>query len=261
MIPSSLRIPAKQPGPFLPVKTKPLVLMLLVWMLAVGLPGCEQAKNIKLPPLPQVAGQKGPAPLDDTTIANGLKEALEVGTRNAAGNVGKKDGFWGNPQIRIPLPAELADVAKKVRQVGLGDEVDTFVATMNQAAENAAPQAVDIFVKAVREMTLSDVRSIWKGDKDAATRYFERHTRAALYQAFQPPVGQVMEQVGVTRNFRKVMDSYNAIPFVKKQSFDIDAYVTNKALDGLFAVLAGEEGKIRHDPAARVTDLLKKVFG
>lgn len=199
--------------------------------------------------------------LDEQTIIAGLKEALNVGTKNAVSFVSKQGGYLQNAAIKIPLPPDLQDVADKVSKIGLKKKVDEFIETMNEAAEKAAPKAVDIFVSAVKKMTVQDALNILHGANDAATRYFEKQTRSQLYQLFQPVVSDTMNKVGVTSLYKSIMNAYNQIPLVKKKNFDLDQYVTNKALDGLFYMVAGEEAKIRKDPVARVTDLLKKVFG
>jgi hypothetical protein len=199
--------------------------------------------------------------LDDKTIADGLKEALTVGTKLAVKTVSASNGFFKNAAIKILLPSEWADAEKKLRQFGFGKQVDEYIEKMNRAAEQASVQAVDIFVKAVKDMTLSDVRSIWKGADDAATSYFENKTRSSLYNLFYPVIKNTMEELGVTKAYNTLVTNYNNIPGVKKITFDMPGYIDNKALDGLFHMLAAEESKIRHDPAARTTDLLRKVFG
>lgn len=221
-------------------------------MALTGCPTMDQlARSVNAP---------GPARLDEDTIIAGLKEALEVGARNTVDRVSRTDGYYASPLIKIMLPPELKEVGEKLSDLGMERKVDEFVLSMNRAAEKAANAALDIFVEAVLEMSLSDARSILRGSDNAATVYFEEHTRERLAQIFLPHVSASMDQVGLTRLFKLLMDTYNAIPFVEKQSFDLDTYVTEKALDGLFAVIATEEKKIRTDPAARVTELLRKVF-
>ena len=191
----------------------------------------------------------------------GLKEALDVSTRNAVSTVSKEDGYFGNLNIKIPVPDELEDVEKLLRKVGMGDRVDSFVLTMNRAAEAAAPEAVDIFAGAIRDMTVVDAYGIVKGDDTAATSYFRDKTSLGLYNLFKPVVTDSMSHAGVVRSYKKMMDKYNSIPFVRKIEVDIEDYVTDGALDGLFFMVAEEEKKIRKDPAARVTELLEQVFG
>jgi hypothetical protein len=148
-----------------------------------------------------------------------------------------------------------------LRAVGYGPQIDEFILSMNRAAEQAAPAAKDIFWNAIGEMTFGDVRKIWSGHKTAATDYFKGKTSDRLTAAFRPVVDRAMNEVGVTRQYKELLGKYESIPFVKKETFDIDGYVVTKALDGLFHVVGEEERKIRTNPQARVTDLLKEVFG
>jgi hypothetical protein len=208
-----------------------------------------------------IPGGKEKAKLDEKTIIAGLKEALQVGTRNAVKLVASDNGFLKNSRITIPLPDDLREWADRLRQIGFGKDVDKFIEDMNHAAEKAAAKAPDIFVDAIRKMTLEDARNILQGADNAATQYFEKHTRGKLYDIFFPVVKDAMDRIGLTKLFRILIDAYNSIPLVKKKTYDLNAYITNKGLDGLFLMLSDEERKIRHDPAARVTELLKKVFG
>ena len=203
-------------------------------------------------------GQKGD--LSDAKIGSGLKEALKIGTENAVGLTGKTDGYFLNQAIKILMPEKLRTVEKGLRAVGYGSQVDELVLGMNRAAEQAAPAAKDIFWNAVGEMTFEDVRKIWSGNETAATDYFKGKTTDRLTGAFRPVVDKAMNEVGVTRQYKELVGKYESIPFVKKETFDIDGYVVTKALDGLFHVVGEEERKIRTNPQARVTDLLKEVF-
>ncbi len=199
--------------------------------------------------------------LSEGTIIDGLKEALTVSTRNAVGKVSQVDGYFGNPDIKILFPEKMRKVADTLSTIGLKDQVDEFVLSMNRAAEKAAPEAIDIFVGAIKEMTIADARGILDGGDTAATEYFKDKTFDKLYDKFKPPVSESMDKVGVTKSYKDLMGRYTALPFVKAEDYDLDHYVTTKALDGLFYMLGEEEKKIRKDPAARVTELLKKVFG
>jgi hypothetical protein len=199
--------------------------------------------------------------LDEKTIIAGLKEALEIGTQNAVKIVSKADGYFKNPEIYIPLPKDLEDFADKLRQIGLKKDVDKFIADMNHSAEEAAKGAVEIFVDAVKKMTLEDARGILHGPDNAATKFFENNTRKKLHNVFFPVIKKAMDQIGITKLYKTLLDTYNKIPGVKKEDYKLDEFITEKALDGLFFMLAKEEKKIRKDPVARVTDLLKKVFG
>ncbi|MDF1526821.1 MAG: DUF4197 domain-containing protein [bacterium] len=197
---------------------------------------------------------------EDTFIA-GLKEALDIGTKNAVSKVSTENGYLDNLNIKIPVPEKLEDVEKLLRKIGMDDRVDEFVLSMNRAAEKAAPQAVDIFVGAIRDMTVVDAYGIVKGDERAATSYFQGKTTDNLYGLFRPVVTESMAQVGVVQSYKRMMDKYNSIPFVKKIHVDLEDYVTDEALGGLFFMVGEEEKKIRKDPAARVTKLLEEVFG
>jgi len=205
-----------------------------------------------------LGGQKG---LSDAKIGEGLKEALKVGTENTANFTGKTDGFFLNQAIKILMPEKLRTLEKGLRAMGYGPQVDEFVLSMNRSAEEAAPFAKEIFWNAIGEMTFEDVRKIFSGHETAATEYFQGKTSDKLTVIFKPIVDRAMNEVGVTRQYKELVGRYEAIPFVKKETFDIDQYVVTKALNGLFHVLGEEEKKIRTNPAARVTDLLKEVFG
>ena len=209
----------------------------------------------------KIAGSSASTEPDEKTIGDGIREALKVGAKNAVSHLSAPGVFLANARWTIPMPKELEKVAQRSIQLGFKKDVDEFVVSMNTAAEKAVPEALDIFVKAILAMTLTDVRTIWKGKDDEATQYFERQTRSDLVTVFRPVVGVVLDNTGVTRNYKKLVNRYNAIPLVKKVDFDLEGYITDGALKALFAVVAEEEGKIRKDPAARVTDLLKKVFG
>jgi hypothetical protein len=204
-------------------------------------------------------GQK--AGLSDEKIASGLKEALKIGTENTVNLTGKTDGYFLNQAIKILMPEKLRTLEKGLRVVGYGPQVDEFVLSMNRAAERAAPAAKDIFWNAIGEMTFEDARKILSGNETAATNYFKGKTTDKLTAAFRPVVDKSMNEVGVTRQYNELVGRYESIPFVKKETLDIDGYVVTKALDGLFHVLGEEEKKIRTNPEARVTDLLKEVFG
>jgi hypothetical protein len=198
--------------------------------------------------------------LSDAKIGSGLKEALKVGTENTVSLTGKADGYFLNQAIKLLMPEKLRNFEKGLRAVGYGPQVDEFVLSMNRAAERAAPFAKQIFWDAIGEMTFEDARKILAGDDTAATQYFKGKTTGKLTAAFQPVVEKSMNEVGVTKQYNELVGRYQTIPFVKSEAFDINHYVVSKALDGLFHVLGEEERKIRTNPAARVTDLLKEVF-
>ncbi len=199
--------------------------------------------------------------LSDAKIGSGLKEALQIGTENAVNFTGKTDGYFMNQAIKILMPEKLKTFEKGLRAVGYGPQIDEFVLSMNRAAEKAAPFAKQIFWDAIGAMTFDDVRKILSGNDTAATDYFKAKTTTPLTNTFKPIVSNSMNEVGVTRQYKELVGRYESIPFVKKESFDLDQYVVSKALDGLFYMVGQEEKKIRKNPAARTTDLLKEVFG
>lgn len=198
---------------------------------------------------------------DDSTLISGLKEALSIGTENAVKNVSPLDGYFKNQAIKILMPEKIRHVADTLKKVGFQKEVDDFILSMNRAAEKAAPKASAIFIGSVKEMTFEDAKKIFHGGDTAATEYFQEKTSRKLFDEFKPIISSSMNSVGVTHAYKDMISQYEAIPFVPKQSIDLDSYVTTKALEGLFYMIGQEEKKIRTDPAARVTELLKTVFG
>jgi len=203
----------------------------------------------------------GQAGLSDTKIASGLKEALQVGAQNAVKLTGRPDGYFSNPDIKILLPKELRPLDKPLRAMGQGPKIDAFVLSMNRAAEAAAPSARKIFEDAILSMSFDDARKILTGGDTAATDYFKAKTTPQLTTAFRPVVEKTMDQNGVTKQYKQITSQAQNIPFVKSQDLDITHYVVSSALDGLFYELGQEEKKIRKDPAAQTTSLLKQVFG
>ncbi len=193
-------------------------------------------------------------------IAMGLKEALEVGTGNASQRLGREDALYGNPQRRIPFPPEAQVVEERLRQAGMGDLVDEFILEMNRGAEKAMVKARPIFVDAIKQMTIRDATEILRGADNAATEYFRRNTEDQLYEAFRPPIEQTMDEMRVTSIWATVMRTYNRLPFQTKVNPDLPDYVTRQAMDRLFMEIEVEEAKIRNNPAARVTELLRRVF-
>jgi hypothetical protein len=203
----------------------------------------------------------GKQSLSNDDIIGGLKEALQIGTENAVQVVSATDGFYKNQDIKIPLPESVQKVEKLLRTAGYGQTVDEFELSMNRAAERAAPEAKAIFWDAIRQMTFDDARNILDGQDNAATLYFQDKTHGRLEEIFKPIVQKAMGEVGVTRKYQDLNSSVEKIPFADSLTLDLDQYVTDGALNGLFYMLAEEEKKIRQDPAAQVTDLLRKVFG
>jgi len=203
----------------------------------------------------------GKSPLSNDEVVKGLKDALTVGTNNSTGIASKLDGYYKNPKLFIPFPNEAKDVKQKVDALGMKSQTDKFVMTLNRAAEEAAKSAAPIFISAVKGMTITDGFAVLKGGDNAATTYLQNKTTAQLKQQFTPIVKAALDKVQITKYWNPIIKKYNKIPMVKKQNPDLTAYVTDRAIAGLFVLLAEEELKIRKDPAARVTDILQKVFG
>jgi hypothetical protein len=203
-------------------------------------------------------GKRGPT---DDRIAAGLKEALTVSTRKAVASTGRMDGFLKNAAIKILLPEKLRSVGKGMRLVGMGQQVDSLEVGMNRAAEQAAPAARQIFINAVTKMSIADARQILSGGDTAATEYFKTRSTEQLTAAFSPIVHRSMENVGVIRQYNQLMQNPVAGRLAESRDFNIDKYVVGKTMDGLFYVMGEEEKKIRKDPAAQTTALLREIFG
>jgi hypothetical protein len=201
------------------------------------------------------------ATLSESEIAKGLKEALTVGARNASSQLNAIDGFNKNMKVRIPFPEEAQRVAIKLREMGFGKKVDAFELTLNRAAEQAAREAAPIFVNAITSMSITDAKNILMGADTSATGYLRSRTSDPLATAFSPHIQKALDATTATRKWTELATIYNRIPLVNKVETDLVKYTTGRALKGLFTVVAEEEIKIRKDPAARVTDTLKKVFG
>jgi len=193
-------------------------------------------------------------------IVDGLKEALRIGTGNAVSTLSRPGGYLDNPKIRIPLPESVQKFDGVLRTAGFGPQLDEFDLSMNRAAEVAAPKAKPIFWDAITGMSFEDARKILKGRENEATLYFKDQTQAPLKNVFKPIIENSMSRVGTTRKYQALENKLNRIPFAGDMNLSLDDYVTDKALDGLFYMLGQEEMKIRQDPSARVTDLLKEVF-
>jgi len=204
--------------------------------------------------------EKGNSNLSTAEIASGLKEALNKGVNEGTTKLSAVDGFFKDAAIKILMPADAQKVEKTLRNVGLGQQVDDAILTMNRAAEDAAKSAAPIFADAIKQMSIEDAWSILKGGDSAATKYLRTKTTASLTAAFKPVVDQSLEKTGATKYWNTVFSNYNKFS-LNKINPDLSSYVTEKALSGIFYQIALEEMKIRKDPVARTTDLLKKVFG
>jgi hypothetical protein len=199
-------------------------------------------------------------PLTTAEVVEGLKEALIKGISTGSDLASQVDGFFKNPEIKIPFPPEVKKVEDKLRQVGLGGEVDKFVMTLNRGAEDAAKEAKPIFINAIKSMTIQDAWGILRGEPDAATQYLKRTTTPQLKEKFKPVIKASLSKVSATKYYGDIVQKYNTIPFTEDVNPNLDDYATDKAIEGLFTLIAKEEKNIRHDPVARTTELLKKVF-
>ena len=198
----------------------------------------------------------------DQLMADGLKSALELGFGNAANKVSLIDGFFGNAMIKILFPPEARQAESTLRQMGLGNVCDDIILSINRAAEGAAKEAKPIFFSAIKQMTITDAVNILLGPNDAASQYFRKTIGTELQTRFQPIVKTNLDNVNATKYWSTAMNSYNAIPFgIQKINPNLPEYVTTKAIDGLFLVLAEEEKKIRLDPISRGTQIIKDIFG
>ncbi len=228
--------------------------LVTVWLL-----GCSSAQINQA--ISDANKTLGGSQLTSAEVAEGLKEALIKGISTGSDQASKLDGYFKNPQIKIPFPPEVKKVEDKLRQIGLGGEVDKFVMTLNRGAEDAAKEAKPIFIAAIKSMTIQDAWGILRGDKDAATQYLMRTTSPQLKEKFQPVIENSLNKVNATKYYGDIVNTYNKVPFVEKVNPDLNEYATSKAIEGLFSLIAIEEGKIRDNPAERTTELLKKVFG
>jgi uncharacterized protein DUF4197 len=195
----------------------------------------------------------------DATAA--LKAALEKGSLSAVANLGRIDGFFGNPQVRIALPESAQRAERLMRRVGMGHYADDLVLTMNRAAEAAVPQARALFVQSVKKMTVQDAKGVLTGGETAGTDYFRRTTRADLHKRFLPIVQRATARVDLAQKYEQYADKAVAVGMLSREDADLDEYVTQKALDGLYVMVAEEEKKIRKDPVAAGSAIIRKVFG
>lgn len=233
-----------------------------IWILSALLLGaCTSAQiNQTIGEVNKTLGGSS-APLTTTEVAQGLKEALIKGISKGSDLVSQVDGYFKNPEIKIPFPPEVQKVEERLRQIGLGNEVDKFVMTLNRGAEDAAREAKPIFIEAIRAMTIEDAWAILRGEDDAATQYLKRTTSGLLKEKFKPVIQNSLNKVNATKYYSDIVTRYNQIPLVQKVNPDLDDYATDKAIEGLFLMIAKEEKNIRENPVARTTELLKKVFG
>ena len=236
------------------------------WLSALGL--SKSSTN--------AASSAGLSALSQTQMAGGLKDALGNGLQHAVASLGHDGGFLTNVAVKIPMPEKLQTVEKTLRALKQDKYADEFVATMNHAAEQAVPQAASVFGDAVKQMSIDDAKAVLTGPNDAATQFFRRTTSTNLYAKFYPIVQQATAKAGVTSAYKSMLAKVSssaggsgfgaalgglANNYLGADALDVDKYVTDKTLDGLFKMVADEEKSIRQNPVARTTDLMKQVFG
>ena len=215
--------------------------------------GCAELQSV-VNNLPNQVG------VDNTTIASGLRQALDFGIDKQVTKLTQEDGYYGNPLVKILLPEELQKVDNTLRSVGLGSLADEGLKVLNRAAEDAVSTATPIFVDAVKQITFNDAKNILLGSDNSATQYLENKTNAALYAKFNPIIEQSFNKVGADKIWSNLITKYNALPLTNDVNPDLTDYVTNQALKGVYTMIAVEEKDIRTNTAARTTTLLQKVF-
>jgi hypothetical protein len=237
--------------------------LFIVLFLIAGIGGATQAQSLLNNLKKKVTGGSGAgSSLSSDDIVGGLKQALTLGAQKSSDKLSAADGFFKDAAVKILLPPQAQNVEKTLRSVGMGKMVDDAILSMNRAAEDAAKSAAPIFVDAVKKMTVQDGLSILRGADTAATGYLRKTTSPQLTASFHPVIDSSLQKTGATKYWKTVFDTYNKLPTTfKKVDPDLSSFVTQRALDGIFYYVAQEEMKIRKDPAAQVTDLLKKVFG
>lgn len=233
----------------------------LIFIIATTIVSAQGWKSITKKAEELKGGNNLTTGLSEEEIGSGLKEALTQGVNKGVAQLSKTDGYFKDPEIKIPMPNEAQKVEDKLRKIGQGEKVDEAILSMNRAAEDAASGAKDLFVEAIKAMTIADATNILKGNDDAATQYLKKSTNNQLTEKFKPIIKTSLDKVGATKHWEKVFSTYNKIPFVDKVNPNLEEYVTEKAITGLFIQVAKEELQIRQDPLARTSDLLKKVFG
>ena len=199
-------------------------------------------------------------PLTTLEVSEGLKEALIKGISTGSDVASRVDGYFKNPEIKIPFPPEVRKVEDKLRQIGFNNEVDRFILALNRGAEEAAKEAKPIFINAIKSMTIQDAWGILRGEPDAATQFLKRTTSTQLREKFKPVIQQALDNVSATKYYGDIVNTYNQIPFVQDVNPDLNEYATEKAMEGLFILIAKEEKNIRENPVARTSELLKRVF-
>ena len=236
-------------------------LVLAVLLIFTGVVAAQSWKDMAKQAMDQMAKNPQAAGLADAEIVQGLRETLAKGTKNAVLQLGKTDGFWASDKFRIPLPKTITQADTLLRAGGYGPKLDELHLSFNRAAEQAVPVAANVFSQAVSKLTLTDARAILSGPPDAATQYFKKTTGDTLAVQFKPLVAKVTANAGLVKQYEKVLASAGPFAAMAGAKMDVNQYVTTKALDSLFVRVAEEEKSIRTNPAARTSEILKKVFG
>src|SRR6478736_6225952 len=230
----------------------------IIWAFSIVLAGCTSAQINKA--ISDVKSISDGQPLTTSEVGDGLKEALVKGITVGSDLASQTDGYLKNPQIKIPFPPDVKKVEDRLRQIGLNNEVDKFIVTLNRGAEDAAKEAKPIFITAIKSLTIQDAWGILKGQQDAATQYLKRTTSPQLKEKFKPVIQTSLDKVSATKYYSDLVNTYNKIPLVEKVNPDLNEYATDMAMKGLFIMIAKEEKNIRENPVARTSDLLKRVF-
>jgi hypothetical protein len=229
-------------------------------LLFVLLSSAEAFSQIKLPNI--LSKNKSTSSITENEAGQGIKEALTQGVTNAVLNLNKTDGFFGSDIYKMLLPPDAKKIETTLRKMGMGAQVDKAILSINRGAEDAVGYAKPVFVDAIKQMTLTDALNIVRGNKDAATQYFKQKTTEKLITAFKPSVQSSLDKVSATKYYGDLVNTYNKLPTTfNKVNPDLTSFVVGKAVDALFDQVAKEEANIRANPAARATDILKKVFG
>ena len=239
---------------------KKLILTTTILFTFISMVSAQKIGNVTIPK--SITNATSAVGLSEEDIAKGLKEALTKGAKMAADSLNKKNGYYGNALVRIPFPPELSKMESTLRSMGLGNEVDKFIVSLNRSAEDAAVEAAPIFTSAITNMKITDATTILTGADTAATSYLKKATYQSLYSAFKPHITKALGNNLVASQWTNLANTYNKLPLVRKKvNADLIAFTKENALKGLFIKVAQEEIKIRKNPAARTSDLLKKVFG
>ncbi len=233
--------------------------LLIMGLALLALLGCSEKDLRQTLEIINASSQE--APLTQAEVIAALKDSLSKGISRGALEASAQDGYFANPRLKIQFPPEVERVEKALRKIGLGKDVDRFVRQLNRSAEQAATKAKPIFIKAITSMTIGDAFEILNGEADAATQYLMRTTGNELRKQFQPIVSDKLGETSATRYYGDIVNTYNQLPLVKKVDPDLEAYATDKAIAGLFLLIAREEANIRANPRARTTQLLRRVFG